>query len=131
VGFESVLDDAGDYLHATATISRRRDIFARNQIFQVGFWVARYYAPVGATFLGAFEWSRSKTLATIHAAHRVNRICFVLIRDDTPFVNQSTLEAVHRRCAGKAHAKRRAKLLLMPSCVFIASLTCLEDAFGD
>jgi hypothetical protein len=60
---------------------------------------AQHYAPLSLTFLDAFDRGKCEVEATIHAAHRVNRICFHLIQNDEPFQSQSTpqLEAEKAR----------------------------------
>ena len=52
--------------------------------------MAQNYAPVAITFLDAFDHGKSEVEATLHAAHRVNRICFHLVQQDEPFENRAT-----------------------------------------
>jgi hypothetical protein len=58
-----------------------------------------HYPPISITFLDAFDRGQCEVEATIHAAHRVNRICFHLMQHDEPFEDQSTphLEAERAR----------------------------------
>ena len=46
----------------------------------------------------SYDRGKCEVEATIHAAHRVNRICFHLMQQDEPFVDQST-PAQRAECA--------------------------------
>jgi hypothetical protein len=80
-------------------------------MFGVGYRVARNYAPVSLTFLDAFDRGKSEVEATIHAAPRVNRLCFHLMYYDERFENLSTsqleAEKARRWRQFKAEKKRR------------------------
>jgi hypothetical protein len=79
----------------------------------MGYRAALHYAPIGLTFLDAVQRGKCEVLATIHAAHRLNRICFHLLSNDEPFRDQSTpqLRALreHRWKAFLAAKNRRRK----------------------
>jgi hypothetical protein len=72
--------------------------------------VAQNYAPVSLTFLDAFDRDKCEVEATIHAAHRVNHICFHLMQNDEPFQDRSTpqLEAERARRWRQFKAKKSA-----------------------
>jgi transposase len=110
-GFDPIADGSGDHPHRVGHISKHSDPAFRDTMFQMGYRVAQNYAPVSLTFLDAFDRGKSEVEATIHAAHRVNRICFHLMYDDEPFENRSTpqLEAqkTRRWRQFKAEKKRR------------------------
>ncbi len=113
VGFDPILDGSGDHPDRTTVLSKRGDPFARQQVYQMGYRVALHYAPVGLTYLDAWERTGSATKATIHAAHRVNRICFRLMRDDVPFEDRSTeaqkAEVARRWKERRQRGKRKQK----------------------
>jgi transposase len=110
-GWDPITDGSGDKPDRVGHISKHGDPAFRNALYQMGYRTALHYAPIGLTFLNAVDRGRSEVEATIHAAHRVNRICFHLLNNDEPFQSQSTpkLEA-ERECRWKlfqAAKKRR------------------------
>jgi hypothetical protein len=90
VGYDPVTDGTGDRPERIGHISKHGDPAGRDRLFQMGYRVAQNYAPVSLTFLNAFDRGKCEVEATIHAAHRVNRICFHLLKNDEPFENRST-----------------------------------------
>jgi hypothetical protein len=98
-GWDPITDGSGDKPDRVGHISKHGDPAFRNALFQMGYRVALHYPPIGLTFLDAIDRGKSEIEATIHAAHRVNRICFHLLKNDEPFQNQSTpqLEAERER----------------------------------
>jgi len=90
VGFDPIADGSGDKPERVGHLSKHGDPAARDTLYQMGFRVAQNYAPISITFLDAFDRGKSEVEATIHAAHRVNRMCFHLMQHDEPFENQST-----------------------------------------
>ena len=110
-GFDPIADGSGDKPERVGRLSKRGDPAFRDALYQMGFRVAQNYAPVSLTFLDAFDRGKCEVEATIHAAHRVNRICFHLMQQDEPFVSQSSpqLEALKTRRwrAFKAQKRRR------------------------
>jgi hypothetical protein len=95
-GFDPITDGSGDSPDRIGHISKHGDPAFRDALYQMGYRAALHYAPIGLTFLDAYDRGQSEVEATIHAAHRVNRICFHLVYKNEPFRNQSTpqLEAV-------------------------------------
>jgi hypothetical protein len=110
-GFDPLTDGSGDAPDRIGRISRRGDPASRNTLYQMGYRAALHYAPVSLTFLDAYDRGKSEVEATIHAAHRVNRICFHLVHRDDPFQSRSSphMEAQKERRwrAFKAAKKRR------------------------
>ncbi len=110
-GYDPITDGSGDHPDRVGHLSKHGDPAFRDALYQMGFRTAQNYAPIGITFLDAFDRGKSEVEATIHAAHRVNRICFHLLKNDEPFENQSTpqLEALKARRwrAFKAEKKNR------------------------
>jgi transposase len=112
-GFDPVTDGSGDKPDRVGRVSKHGDPAFRDAIFQMGFRVSQNYPPVSIIFLDAFERGKSEVEATIHAAHKVNRMCFHLMKNDEPFESQSTpqleTEKEHRWKAFKAAKKKRGK----------------------
>jgi hypothetical protein len=98
-GWDPITDGSGDSPDRVGHISKHGDPAFRNALYQMGYRTALHYAPIGLTFLNAVDRGKSEVEATIHAAHRVNRICFHLLKNDEPFQSQSTpkLEAERER----------------------------------
>ncbi|RMF26431.1 MAG: IS110 family transposase [Chloroflexi bacterium] len=110
-GFDPIADGSGDHPHRVGHLSKRGDPAFRNALYQMGYRAALHYPPIGLTFLNAFDRGKSEVEATIHAAHRVNRICFHLVQADEPFRDQTTpqmeAEAARRWAAFRQAKKRR------------------------
>jgi len=110
-GFDPIADGSGDRPDRVGHLSKHGDPAFRDALFQMGYRTALHYSPVSITFLDAFDRGKSEVEATIHAAHRVNRICFHLMKNDEPFENRSTpqleAEKARRWREFKAEKKRR------------------------
>ncbi len=89
-GYDPIADGSGDSPDRVGHLSKRGDPAFRGALYQMGYRVSQNYAPVGLTFLDAFDRGKSEVEATIHAAHKVNRICFHLMQNDEPFEYGST-----------------------------------------
>jgi len=89
-GYDPIADGSGDSPDRVGHLSKRGDPAFRGALYQMGYRVSQNYAPVGLTFLDAFDRGQSEVEATIHAAHKVNRICFHLMKNDEPFEYRST-----------------------------------------
>jgi transposase len=89
-GYDPIADGSGDSPDRVGHLSKRGDPAFRGALYQMGYRVGQNYAPVGLTFLDAFDRGKSEVEATIHAAHKVNRICFHLMKNDEPFEYRST-----------------------------------------
>jgi transposase len=111
IGFDPIADGSGDQPERVGRLSKHGDPAARDTLYRMGYHVAQNYAPISITFLDAFDRGKSEVEATIHAAHRLNRICFHLMRNDEPFESQSTPalegEKARRWREFKAEKKRR------------------------
>jgi hypothetical protein len=112
-GFDPVTDGSGDNPDRVGHVSKRGDPAFRNTLYQMGYRVAQNYPPVSITFLNAIDRGKSKVEATIHSAHKVNRICFHLMKKDEPFESQSTpqleAEKARRWKAFRAAKNKRSK----------------------
>ncbi len=111
MGFDPVADGSGDHPDRVGHLSKRGDPAARDILYQMGFRTAQHYAPLSLTFLDAFERGLCEVEATIHTAHRLNRICFHLVSRDEPFENRSSpqlkAEKARRWTLFQAAKKRR------------------------
>jgi transposase len=112
-GFDPLTDGSGDSPDRVGHISKRGDPAFRDALYQMGYRAALHYPPIGLTFLDALERGKCEVLATIHAAHRLNRLCFHLLSNDEPFRDGSTPQLrahwEHRWKAFLALKKRRRK----------------------
>jgi transposase len=110
-GFDPLQDGSGDRPERVGHLSKHGDPAFRDALYMMSYRVAQNYAPLTLTFLNAFDRGKSEVEATIHAAHRVNRICFHLMQHDEPFVSHSTdrldAERVRRWAQFKRLKKRR------------------------
>jgi len=91
-GYDPISDGSGDRPERVGHLSKHGDPAFRDALYQMGYRVAQNYAPVSITFLDAFERGKCEVEATIHAAHRVNRICFHLMKMDEPFESRATAQ---------------------------------------
>jgi hypothetical protein len=89
IGYDPLTDGTGDRPERIGHLSRHGDPAGRDRLYQMGYRVAQNYAPVSLTFLDAFDRGKSEVEATLHAAHRVHRICFHLVQHDEPFEDRS------------------------------------------
>jgi transposase len=111
-GFDPLQDGSGDRPERVGHLSKRGDPAFRDALYLMGYRVAQNYAPVSLSFLDAFERGKCEVEATIHAAHRLNRLCFHLVYNDEPFQSCSTdaMEAERaRRWAQFKQLKQRRK----------------------
>ena len=110
-GFDPIADGSGDRPDRSGHLSKHGDPALRDGLYRMGYRTAQNYAPVSITFLDAFDRGLCEVEATIHTAHRVNRICFHLVQNDEPFENRSTPqlegEKARRWREFKAEKKRR------------------------
>lgn len=100
LGYDPITDGTGDRPERIGHISKHGNPAGRDRLYQMGYRVAQNYPPVSLTFLDAFDRGKCEVEATIHAAHRVNRICFHLVQHDEPFEDRSTPQE-------RAQAERR------------------------
>jgi hypothetical protein len=66
-------------------ISKQGDPFFRDTLYLLGYQLALHCAYFGDTFLDAIEQGKSEVEATIHTAHKVNRVFIHLLQHDEPF----------------------------------------------
>jgi transposase len=111
-GFDPIADGSGDHPDRVGHLSKRGGPTFRDTMYRMGYRVTLYYVPLGLTFLDAYERGKCEIEATLHATHRLNRICFHLMQHDEPFVDQTTpaqrVEHARRWKQFQAEKKRRA-----------------------
>jgi hypothetical protein len=79
-GFDLNSAESGD-TRRIGHISKRGSPAFRDTLFQIGQHTARHCATIGLTYLAARERGLDEVAATIHAAHKANRLCFTLLRE--------------------------------------------------
>lgn len=79
-GWDPVGKESGDS-KKVQRISRRGDPGFRRTLFQIGFHSAQQCAVIGDVYLSARMRGMDEVAATIHAAHKANRLCFALLRE--------------------------------------------------
>ncbi len=78
-GYDLRTAESGD-TKQIGRITKRGSPILRDTLYQIGFHTARHCPVIGETFLAARARSLSETAAVIHAAHKANRLCFELLR---------------------------------------------------
>jgi transposase len=66
-------------------MSKQGDPFLRDTLYLLGYHLALHCAYFGDTFLDAIKRGKSEVEATIHTAHKVNRVFIHLLQHDEPF----------------------------------------------
>jgi hypothetical protein len=66
-------------------MSKQGNPFFRDTLYLLGYHLALHCAYFGDTFLKAIERGKSEVEATIHTAHKVNRVFIHLLQHDEPF----------------------------------------------
>jgi len=83
-GMTPTLYSSGDVV-IYGQMSKQGDPFFRDTLYLLGYQLALHCPYFGDAFLNAIERGKSETEATIHAAHKVNRVFFHLLQHDEPF----------------------------------------------
>jgi transposase len=84
VGFDIVQDDSGDR-RRRGRITKRGQPYGRAVLYQMGLSASLACAAIGRAKQRARQRGKSKIEATLHAAHKTNRICFHLYQHGVPF----------------------------------------------
>jgi len=66
-------------------MSKQGDPFFRDTLYLLGYQLGLHCAYFGDTFLNAIEHGKHEVEATIHTAHKVNRVFIHLLQHDEPF----------------------------------------------
>lgn len=72
----------------TTSISKRGNPLLRHTLYQIGWLATQHHPESRALYQKALQRGKSKRLATIHVAHKVNRILFAMLRDQVPYLPQ-------------------------------------------
>jgi transposase len=83
-GFDPVTEESGDKKRV-GHISQKGDPYFRDTLYLLGFQLSRHEAYFGMPFLNAIDRGKSEIEATLHAAHKVNRVFWHLLTQDEPF----------------------------------------------
>jgi transposase len=84
LGFDPLTDASGDKKRI-GHVSKKGDPYARDTLFLLGYQTSRNEAYFGMPFLDAIERGKSEVEATLHAAHKVNRVFWHILYHDEPF----------------------------------------------
>lgn len=83
-GFDPVLQASGDFRRVGA-ISKKGNPGLRNTLYQIGFHTAQHIPAIARARQAALKRGLGQVGATIHAAHKANRLCFHLLFHQLPF----------------------------------------------
>jgi len=90
-GFDLVTDESGDTKRLGKITKRGQPTF-RDALYQIGYHTSRNCPPIGHTYLDARQRGLNHVTAVIHAAHKANRLCFALLRENRPYYPVSAEE---------------------------------------
>ena len=79
-GFDLGAAESGDSKHC-GHITKHGSPAFRSTLFQIGQHTAHHCPTIGLTYLAAHARGLDEVAATIHAAHKANRLCFTLLRE--------------------------------------------------
>ena len=84
-GFDPLLVQSGD-TRRLGQISKRGDPAFRDTLYRIGHSLSRHCPPVTAAFQRAFRGHpHRRVLATLHAAHKANRLLYHLLLHQEPY----------------------------------------------
>jgi transposase len=83
-GFDPVTEESGDF-RRVGHISRKGEPGLRDTLFLIGLHTARQVPAIGRVKRRAQARGKRDVGATLHAAHKANRICHRLLYDQVPF----------------------------------------------
>jgi transposase len=81
-GFDVNRDDSGDR-RKIGRISKRGDPGLRRLLFQIGLNTSVHCPPIAAAKRRALSHGKDRIGAVLHAAHKANRLCFTLLKEQT------------------------------------------------
>jgi hypothetical protein len=79
-GYDLITAESGD-TKQVGHMTKRGSPALRETLYQIGFHTASQCPPIGEVFLAARERGLNEKAAVIHAAHKANRLCFTLLRE--------------------------------------------------
>ncbi len=83
-GYDLIQDDSGDR-RRVGHITRRGDGAFRQLLYTIGVTMAKDCPPIAAARRHALQHGKGKVGASLHAAHKANRLLFHLLRDQCPY----------------------------------------------
>ena len=83
-GFDPVTEESGDH-RRIGRISRKGHPGLRDTLFLIGLHTARENPAIGRVRQRALARGKGHVGATLHAAHKANRLCHRLLYDQMPF----------------------------------------------
>ena len=83
-GFDVVTEESGDF-RRVGHITKKGSPGLRDTLFLIGLHTARQIPAIGRAKQRAIARGKSDIAATIHAAHKANRICHHLLFHQIPF----------------------------------------------
>lgn len=95
-GYDLSTAESGD-TKRVGHITKRGNPALRDTLYQIGFHTASRCPPIGETYLAARTRGLSETAAVIHAAHKANRLCFTLLREQRPYAPATPQEEAQFR----------------------------------
>lgn len=95
-GYDLITAESGD-TKQVGHITKRGSPALRDALYQIGFHTASQCPPIGETFLAARTRGLNEKAAVIHAAHKANRLCFTLLREQRPYAPATPEEEAHFR----------------------------------
>jgi hypothetical protein len=81
-GFDVNRDDSGDR-RRIGRISKRGDPGLRRLLFQIGLNTSVHCPPIAAAKRRAISHGKDRIGAVLHAAHKANRLCFTLLKEQS------------------------------------------------
>lgn len=83
-GFDLVTEESGDF-RRVGHITKKGDPGLRDTLFLIGLHTAQHLPAIAQAKQAALRRGKSDRLATLHAAHKANRICHHLLYHQQPF----------------------------------------------
>jgi transposase len=83
-GFDLVSEESGDF-RRLGHITKKGDPGLRDTLFLIGFHTAQHIPAIGRAKQRALARGKGQVGATLHAAHKANRICHHLLYHQLPF----------------------------------------------
>jgi transposase len=84
VGFDTVQNDSGDR-RRQGKLTKRGEAWHRAVLYQMGFSASKDCPAIARAKARAVQRGKSKVAANLHAAHKVNRVCFHLYKHHERF----------------------------------------------
>jgi transposase len=83
-GFDLVTEESGDF-RRVGHITKKGDPGLRDTLFLIGLHTSQHLPTIAQAKQRALKRGKSDVLATLHAAHKANRLCHHLLYHQQPF----------------------------------------------